>query len=99
LSGQLWIIWVNQVLVAGTTSEEQQFKAVFTVPYAPGILSAVGVSDNNETETKILQTSGNAAGIKLIPDRTKISADGQDGMDGHLLLSEVPGMQVILSLQ
>jgi beta-galactosidase len=34
--------------------------------------------DNKELETAILQTSGNAAGIKLIPDRTKLSADGQD---------------------
>jgi beta-galactosidase len=48
------------------------------VPYTPGLLSAAGVMDNKELETTILQTSGNAAKIKLIPDRTKITADGQD---------------------
>ena len=41
-------------------------------------LKAVGVMDNKEVETTILQTSGNAAKIKLIPDRTKILANGQD---------------------
>ena len=44
----------------------------------PAILNAVGVTDNKETETTILKTSGNAAKIKLIADRTKISANGQD---------------------
>ncbi len=72
-------LYLNKKLIGEQpTTGEQQFKAVFTVPYAPGILSAAGVADNKEVETTILQTSGNAAGIKLIPDRTKISADGQD---------------------
>ena len=72
-------LYLNNKLVAEqATTEEQQFKAVFTLPYVPGILSAAGVSDNKEIETKTLQTSGNAAGIKLTPDKPKISADGQD---------------------
>jgi beta-galactosidase len=72
-------LYLNKKLIGEqATAEEQQFKATFTLPYAPGILSAVGVSDNIESETTILQTSGNAAKIKLIPDRTKILADGQD---------------------
>jgi beta-galactosidase len=68
----------NKIIGEQATTEDQQFKATFTVPYAPGLLSAVGISDNKEAETKTLQTSGDAAGIKLIPDRTRISADGQD---------------------
>jgi len=72
-------LYLNKKLIGEqATAEEQQFKAIFTLPYAPGILSAVGISDNIESETTILQTSGNAAKIKLIPDRTKILADGQD---------------------
>jgi beta-galactosidase len=72
-------LYLNTKLIGEqATTEEQQFKASFTVPYTPGLLSAAGVMDNKELETNILQTSGNAAGIKLIPDRTKISADGQD---------------------
>ena len=68
----------NKIFGEQVTTEEQQFKATFRVPYTPGIISAVGVMDNKEVEKTILQTSGNAAGIKLIPDRTRISADGQD---------------------
>ena len=72
-------LYLNKKLIGEqATTEEQQFKATFTVPYAPGILSAIGVSENKESETTILQTAGNAAGIKLIPDRTRLSADGQD---------------------
>jgi beta-galactosidase len=44
----------------------------------PGILSAVGVTDDKESEPISLKTSGNASRIRLIPDRIKISADGQD---------------------
>jgi beta-galactosidase len=72
-------LYLNTKLIGEqATTEEQQFKATFTVPYTPGLLSAAGVMDNKELETTILQTSGSAASIKLIPDRTKISADGQD---------------------
>jgi beta-galactosidase len=72
-------LYLNTKLIGEqATTEEQQFKATFTVPYTPGLLSAAGVMDNKELGTTILQTSGNAAGIKLIPDRTKLSADGQD---------------------
>jgi beta-galactosidase len=60
------------------TTREQQFKATFTVPYAPGSLRAVGVVDGTEGETTILRTAGDAAKIKLIPDRMKVSANGQD---------------------
>ena len=34
--------------------------------------------DDKELETSILKTSGKAAKIDLMPDKTKISADGQD---------------------
>jgi beta-galactosidase len=72
-------IYLNDRLIGEQpTTEEQRYKATFSVPYAPGLLKAVGVVDNKELETTYLQTSGNAAKIKLIPDRTKISADGQD---------------------
>ena len=72
-------LFLNQKLIGEqATTEEQQFKAIFNVPYANGELKAVGVVDNKEVETTILKTSGDAAKIKLIVDRTEISADGQD---------------------
>jgi beta-galactosidase len=72
-------LYLNKKLIGEqVTTEEQQFKAVFSVPYTPGLLSAVGVIDNKELDTTFLQTSGDAAKIMLIPDRTKLSANGQD---------------------
>ena len=68
----------NKLIGEQATTIDQQFKAVFDVPYASGMLSAVGVSDNKESEKVLLETSGKAEKIKLIPDRKKISADGQD---------------------
>ena len=72
-------LYLNQKLIGEqSTTEEQQFRATFNVPYANGELKADGVVDNKEVETTILKTSGDAAKIKLIVDRTKISANGQD---------------------
>ncbi len=72
-------LYFNRKLIGEqATTEEQQFKAVFDVAYVPGILSAVGVTDDKESEPISLKTSGNASRIRLIPDRIKISADGQD---------------------
>jgi beta-galactosidase len=68
----------NKLIGEQATTEQQKFKATFNVPYSPGILSATGVKDNNEMETAVLQTSGNASKIKLKADRTEITADGQD---------------------
>lgn len=72
-------LYLNNKLVGEqATTEEQQFKATYNVPYTKGELKAAGVVDNKEVETTILKTSGNAAKIRLMPDCTKISADGQD---------------------
>jgi len=72
-------LYLNKELVGEqATTVEQQFKATFAVPYVAGELKAVGILDNKEVETVILQTAGNAAKIRLIPDRKKILADGQD---------------------
>jgi beta-galactosidase len=60
------------------TTKEQQFKATFTLPYSPGVLKTVGVQDGKEMGAATLKTAGNAAGIRLTPDRTVLSANGQD---------------------
>ncbi|PZX10346.1 beta-galactosidase [Breznakibacter xylanolyticus] len=72
-------LYLNKKLIGEqATTEAQQFKATFTVPYTSGELNAVGLTDNNEVETATLKTSGDAARIKLKADRTTISANGQD---------------------
>jgi len=68
----------NKLIGEQSTTSVQQFKATFSVPYSPGLLKAVGVENEKEIESTILQTSGDAAKIKLSTDRKEISANGQD---------------------
>ena len=60
------------------TGREQQFKAEFTVPYAPGTLKAVGVRGDRPVAESVLTTAGNPARVRLTADRTELQADGQD---------------------
>ncbi len=52
--------------------------ASFNVPYAPGTLKAVGLSGKQPVVEAELRTAGDAAAIRLTPDRSTIQADGQD---------------------
>jgi beta-galactosidase len=68
----------NKLIGEKPTTEEQEHKAEFTVPYAPGQLKAMGVANGKEIEAAVLQTAGDAAKIKVTVDRKEITADGQD---------------------
>lgn len=72
-------LFLNKKLIGEkATTEQQEFKTIFTLPYTKGELSVVGIQDGKEVETKILKTAGNATMIKLVSDRKAITADGQD---------------------
>lgn len=62
------------------TGREQEFKAVFRVPYEVGSLRAVGVNGGVEEASTAceLHTAGEPARLRLTPDRTRLTADGQD---------------------
>ena len=60
------------------TTAEQQRKAVFTVPYTPGSLKAVGVNSDREVATSLLQTAGDPVSLRLTADRNVLHADGED---------------------
>ncbi len=68
----------DQLIGEQATTVDQEFKATFNLPYAPGQLKAVGVQNDLEVESTSLQTAGEAASIKLSADRQKIKANGQD---------------------
>lgn len=72
-------LYLNNKLVGEqATARDQQFKATFKVPYASGLLKAVGVENDREMESTILQTAGEAAKIELTADRKEMLANGQD---------------------
>jgi len=72
-------LYLNGKLIGEkATTEKEQFKATFTLPYTAGELKAVGLLNGKETESEILKTAGKAAKIKLVADRAKIVANSQD---------------------
>ncbi|HEY3915113.1 MAG TPA: beta-galactosidase GalA [Verrucomicrobiae bacterium] len=50
----------------------------WTVKYTPGTLLAKGYKDGHEIAEDKVETTGAPAGIKLLPDRASINADGED---------------------
>ena len=68
----------NKLIGEQETTREQQFKANFPIPYSPGLIKAVGVENDKEMESTILQTAGEVAKIKLTADQNEIIANGQD---------------------
>jgi beta-galactosidase len=60
------------------TGREQQYKATFAVPYAPGTLRAVGVRGDRPVVESTLTTAGAPARVRLTADRASVRADGQD---------------------
>jgi beta-galactosidase len=60
------------------TTRAEQFKANFSVPYAPGVLKAVGIQGDKAVGETTLRTAGDAVQVRLTADRTTLRADGQD---------------------
>ena len=72
-------LFLNDKLIGEQpTGREQQFKALFSVPYAPGTLRAVGVRGDRAVAESVLTTTGKPARLRLTADRTMLQADGQD---------------------
>ncbi len=72
-------LYINDKLIGEKrTCRNDEFKAVFTLPYQPGILKAVGIKGDQEMETTTIETAGEASRIKLTADRTELATDGQD---------------------
>jgi len=72
-------LFLNDKLIGEKpTGREQEFKAVFSVPFTPGTLKAVGLRGDRAVAESILTTAGDAAKLRLAPDRTLVNADGED---------------------
>jgi beta-galactosidase len=55
-----------------------KYRLLWQVPYAPGVLKAVGYSGSRQVAADEVHTAGTPARIRLVPDRAKIAADGED---------------------
>ena len=54
-----------------------KFKTHFNLTYQPGTLEAVSYSDGKEVSRDKLITAGEPASLKLTPEKTEITADGE----------------------
>ena len=72
-------LYLNDKLIGELpTKIEQERRALFTVPYSPGVLKAVGINDGREVATSILKTAGVPVALRLTADRTEVHADNED---------------------
>lgn len=72
-------LYLNDKLIGEkATTKAEEHRAVFTIPYEPGVLKAEGVGPGATIETATLRTAGAATAINAVADRTVIEADGQD---------------------
>ena len=66
----------------------------WTIPYEPGVLKAVGRVNGNETCEYALKTAGPARRIELIPDVTRLRADGKDICHVEFQVVDAKGVRV-----
>jgi beta-galactosidase len=72
-------LFLNDKLIGEKpTGRAQEFKAVFAVPYAPGVLKAVGLRGDRVVAQSVLTTAGAASKLRLTADRTTVDANGED---------------------
>lgn len=72
-------LFLNDKLIGEKpTGREQEFKATFDVPYAPGKLKVVGIRAGRVVVEQELVTTGAPALLRLTADHSELSADSQD---------------------
>lgn len=71
-------LYLNNVLVE-ERSVSELYKVSFEVIYQKGTLKAVEVNNNNkEGKSAVLTTAGEAVKLRVIADKTRLLANGQD---------------------
>lgn len=69
----------DKVVGERAVGESDGFKAVFSIPYTPGTLRAEGCDSTGKgMETVSLSTSDEPYALRLLPDKTHVSADNRD---------------------
>ncbi len=69
---------LNGKSIGSKTKTDSTFHVSWRVPFTPGTLQAVSRKNGQVVMTKEIQTAGKPAQMRLIPDRSRIQADGTD---------------------
>lgn len=98
-------LYLNNVLV-GETETSDRYKASFSVPYQPGELKAVALNGKNLEASTVLETVGEPVTLRLVADKVKLKADGQDlsfihieQVDKHGKLVYTPSRKIKITSQ
>lgn len=68
----------DKVIAEKEVSRQSEFKAVFTLPYQPGILKAEALQDGKVVERRILATASEPVAIRAFVEDKQMKADGED---------------------
>ena len=66
----------------------------WTLPYEAGVLKAIGLRNGKPVSEFALQTAGPANRIELVPDSTKLIADGKDVCHVEYRITDASGVRV-----
>lgn len=83
--------------VIGTKKQADATRGMLSwqVPYKPGTLKAVGHGTNGDACEFVLKTAGTASRIELLPDTTKLHADGKDVSHVEYRIVDAAGVRVV----
>ena len=85
---------LGRIRVADLQAAAQPRAVKFTVTYEPGILTAVSYADGKEVSRASLETAGTAAAIRLLPEKTVLTADGHSAVCVPVLIVDDQGRRV-----
>ena len=66
----------------------------FQVPYQAGKLEAIGKKNGKEIARFVVETTGEAAALEILPDRTALAGDGADAMPVTIRAVDAQGREV-----
>lgn len=80
-------LFLNGVSQGVRSKGPQDFHVQWSVPFRPGVVTAVSRRNGREVARREIRTAGLPYGLRLVPDRTTIGADGTD--QSHVVLEVV----------
>lgn len=77
-AGEVELFLNGQSVGKAAVGEENGFKAIFDIVYAPGELKAIACTNDKETGSMVLATAGKGLELELGVDRGVLQATGED---------------------
>lgn len=71
-------LWVNGRSQGRKSKEKDRFHVMWRVPFSPGSIRAVSYRNGEKVAEKEIRTAGPASKIELTPDRSELTAGGED---------------------